>query len=354
MQGDPLAVGDEYLSDFQPDVDVAVYTDYRELIASGKVDAVNDYTIHSLHHLIAEASFSHKLHLMTQKPLAVTIAAGRRMCDHAEAADRVFGVFENARYAPANRHLKWALEEGLLGRPQLLLMGNVGTWWTPNRIVADTPWRHDKMEAGGISLDLGVHHFNAVRFLAGEVETVHGQASIQEPRRVQIDKDGKTVAEIVADADDTYLATFRSTEGVDGNLFASWSGAGGSTIVGPGVVIHGSQGRAVGPHYFDSDCNCHELATLYNQRAPDERKLSDFPLGLTDSFALTQHDWLEAIRHEGTPQTSGREGLRDLACAFSILESDLAGRRIAVDDVLAGRVGAYQNPLNEHFSIDTP
>ena len=178
-------------------------------IASGKVDAINDYTIHSLHHLIAESSFSHDLHLMTQKPLAVTIAAGQRMCDQAEAANRVFAVFENARFAPGNRHLKWAIEEGLLGRPQLVLMGNVGTWWTPNRIVANTPWRHDKMEAGGISLDLGVHHFNAVRFLAGEIDTVQGQVSIQEKRRVQITPSGETVAEILADADDTYFGGTR-------------------------------------------------------------------------------------------------------------------------------------------------
>ena len=351
MPGDPLAVGDEYLSDFQPKVDVAVYTDYRELIASGKVDAINDYTIHSLHHLIAAESFSRNLHLMSQKPLAVTMLAGAQMCDQAEAADRVFGVFENARYAPANRHLKWALEAGLLGRPQLLLMGNVGTWWTPNRIVANTPWRHTKLEAGGISLDLGVHHFNAARYLAGEVATVQGQVSIQEPRRYEFAADGSQIAEVEADADDTYLATFRTEGDVDGNLFASWSGAGGSTIVGPGVVLHGSQGRAVGSQYFNSDLQSHELADLYEADATAERKTIDFPLGLSDSFALTQHDWLESIRRQRQPQTSGREGLRDLACAFSILESDLAGQRVTVDDVSTGALSDYQTPLNEHFGI---
>ena len=351
LPGDPLAVGDEYLSDFQPGVDVAVFTDYRELIGSGKVDAVNDYTIHSLHHLIAEESFRHKLHLMTQKPLAITLAAAQQMCDRAEAADRIFGVFENARYAPGNRYLKWALEEGLLGRAQLLLMGNVGTWWTPNRIVANTPWRHDKMEGGGISLDLGVHHFNAVRFLAGEVSSIQGQVSIQEPRRYQFDESGTQLAEVAADADDTYLASFRSESGVDGNLFASWSGAGGSTIVGPGVVMHGSKGRAVGPEYFDAELNCHELATLYRDGASLDRKAIDFPLGLSDSFALTQYDWLESIRRQHPPQTSGREGLRDLACAFSILESDLLGQRIAVNDVLTGEIAGYQRPLNSHFDI---
>ena len=33
IPGDPLAVGDQYLSDFQPDTEVAVFTDYKEMIA---------------------------------------------------------------------------------------------------------------------------------------------------------------------------------------------------------------------------------------------------------------------------------------------------------------------------------
>ena len=351
LPGDPLAVGDEYLSDFQPDVPVAIYTDYRELLQSGAVDAVNDFTIHSLHHQIACDAFAQGLHLMTQKPLGITVRAAQQMCDRAEAADRVFGVFENARYAPANLHLRWALQSGLLGTPQILLMGNVGTWWVPNQIVANTPWRHSRIEGGGISIDLGVHHFNAARMIAGEIVSIQGQTSIQEPTRVQLREDGSVAQETAADADDTYLASFRSERGIDGNLFASWSGAGGSTIVGPGVVLHGSKGRAVGPHYFGQDTQRQSLADLYTEGAAADQQATDFPLGLQDSFALTQHDWLQSIRNQAQPQTSGREGLQDLACAFSILESDLSGRRVEVKEVLDGALSTYQDTLNEHFKI---
>ena len=38
IPGDPLAVGDQYLSDFQPGTKVEVFTDYREMIASGRVE----------------------------------------------------------------------------------------------------------------------------------------------------------------------------------------------------------------------------------------------------------------------------------------------------------------------------
>src|SRR5689334_20043406 len=38
--GDPLAAPHTYVSDFQDDVDVRVYTDYRQMLADGVVDAV--------------------------------------------------------------------------------------------------------------------------------------------------------------------------------------------------------------------------------------------------------------------------------------------------------------------------
>jgi len=50
-------------------------------------------------------------------------------------------------------------------------------------------------------------------------------------------------------------------------------------------------------------------------------------------------------------ETSGREGLRDLASAYAILESAVAGRPIAVDDVLSGRVRAAQQELDARFGL---
>jgi hypothetical protein len=41
-----------------------------------------------------------------------------------------------------------------------------------------------------------------------------------------------------------------------------------------------------------------------------------------------------------------------LACAYAVLESSLAGRRIAVADVLEGRIEEFQRPLNAHFGIE--
>ncbi len=349
--GDPLAIGDEYLSDFQDDIEVQVYTDYERMIAEGPIDAVNDYTIHSLHHKIAEVAFSHGKHLLTQKPLAITVAAARNMCTSAEARNLIFGVFENARNKPATRHLKWLFDGGPGGTLQMALIGSVGAWWAPDRIVAETPWRHLRKEAGGITLDLGPHQANTIRYVAGEVTTIEGRTAVLEPLRVTRDADGQVVQQIDCDADDTCFANFETERGVIGNLVASWSGQGEKTLVGQGSVYYGTAGRVTGDEVTLADGTPRQLSQLYAEECPAESQAQHFPLGLTDAFALNQFDWLESIRRRREPETSGWEGLRDLAVAWAILESDLAGRRVEIEEVVGGDLRNCQRPLDDRFGI---
>ena len=94
-----------------------------------------------------------------------------------------------------------------------------------------------------------------------------------------------------------------------------------------------------------------QLAELYEAEVEAEERARHFPLGLNDSFALNQYDWLEAIRQRRQAEMSGREGLRDLAAAFAVLESSLAGCTVAVDEVVHGQRREYQRPIDERFGL---
>src|SRR5256714_14056923 len=69
--GDPLAAPHTYVSDFQDDLEVAIFTDYHELIASGSVDAINDLTPLALHHEVGAAALE-----AAQHPVAPERARG--------------------------------------------------------------------------------------------------------------------------------------------------------------------------------------------------------------------------------------------------------------------------------------
>src|SRR5262245_32960319 len=55
------------------------FSDYRQLCASGQVDAVLIATPHYSHPPIAIEALRHGLHVLVDKPLAVHVADGRRM-----------------------------------------------------------------------------------------------------------------------------------------------------------------------------------------------------------------------------------------------------------------------------------
>jgi 1,5-anhydro-D-fructose reductase (1,5-anhydro-D-mannitol-forming) len=351
LEGDPLAIGDEYLSDFQPETDVKIYTDYREMIAQGPIDAVNDFSTHALHHQVAAEAFRHGKALLSQKPLAITVAAARQMCEEAERRKLTFAVFENFRQSAGTRHLKWAFDSGLAGRLQMFLLGYAGVWWAPDMIVADTPWRHERSEAGGISLDLGVHFFDQLRYIGGEIKTISAHTSVLEPRRFRRDPKGNVVETVECDADDTFVAHLEMENGAVGSAFASWGGHGAATKTGDGTVYYGSKAKFGGGRVTFDGAAQTKLADQYAADAPKELQAEHFPRDVTDSFALNQLNWLEAVKSGGTAETSGREGLRDLASAYAILESAAAGRPVAVDDVLSGRIRAAQQELDVRFGL---
>lgn len=351
IAGDPLAVGDEYLSDFQSDIEVGVYTDYRQMINEAPIDAVNDFTTHAMHHQIAAAAFARGKHLLTQKPLAATVAAARAMCAEDEARDLVLGVFENFRFTPATRHLAWLFGGGPGGTVQMMLAAFIGVWWAPDLIVAQTPWRHRRDEGGGISLDLGVHFFDQFRHVAGEIRSVAARTSVLEPRRRRFDTAGNAIEEIECDADDTCLVDFETERGALGQLSASWGGHGGATTLGQGIVYYGTGGTATGDELRLEGSATESLAERYRREAPAAEQLRRFPWALADSFALAQLDWLRAVAGRRPPETDGREAVRDLAAAYAILESAHLGRRVDVDEVESGELREAQRPLDERFGL---
>jgi predicted dehydrogenase len=351
--GDPLAAPHTYLSDFQDDVQVRIHTDYRRMIDAAQVDAVIDTTPVYLHHQVGRAALEAGLHLLIQKPLAITVRAGRRLLDQARQRQRTLGVLENARYRPLVRAARWAFASGILGRPQLALLGSVGGMWSPDRIVADTPWRHDRLMAGGGgSLDIGVHQMDILRYVLGEVQSVQALARTFEPERVRRDTSGQVLQRQNADVDDTYFATVACEGGAIAQLLWSWASHGAPLVI-PGVPAYfGSRGCVQGDQLLLDDGYRGPLLPFLEKHVDEKTRESLFPFGLRDSFAVLQLDWLRAIEAgRPGPETDGSEGLRDLAAAFAILESSRAGRAVTLDEVLNGALDACQREIDLHHGL---
>jgi predicted dehydrogenase len=349
--GDPLAAPHTYVSDLHNDIEVGVYTDYRDMIASGTVDAVNDFTTLALHHQVGAEALTAGMHLLTQKPLAITVRAAQGLIALAQTTNRTFGVFENVRQMELVRAQHWAVASGLIGVPQFASMGVLGGLWSPNKIVAETPWRHDKMRAGGGgSIDIGVHQMDWLRFVMGEVESVSAMTGIYAPERTHVYSNGEHIS-VVADVDDTYMATVRFVNQAMAQVSWSWAGIPQSVMTEGMPVFVGSEGMIRNDRIVSRSGHESSLLAVFHAHMTESQRTQWFPLGLRDAAAISQYDWLCAIARMGQPETDAHEGIRDLAAAYAILESQHSGRHVRVADVLSGAVSGYQDPINERYGL---
>ncbi len=349
--GDPLAAPHTYVSDLHNDIEVGVYTDYRDMIASGTVDAVNDFTTLALHHQVGAEALTAGMHLLTQKPLAITVRAAQGLIALAQTTNRTFGVFENVRQMELVRAQHWAVASGLIGVPQFASMGVLGGLWSPNKIVAETPWRHDKMRAGGGgSIDIGVHQMDWLRFVIGEVESVSAMTGIYAPERTHVYSNGEHIS-VIADVDDTYMATVRFVNQAMAQVSWSWAGIPQSVMTEGMPVFVGSEGMIRNDRIVSRSGHESSLLAVFHAHMTESQRTQWFPLGLRDAAAISQYDWLCAIARMGQPETDAHEGIRDLAAAYAILESQHSGRHVRVADVLSGVVSGYQDPINERYGL---
>jgi len=348
--GDPLVAPHVWIYDFQKDVDVKIYTDYKEMLRKGDVDAVDIYTSPYMHHAMVIDSLAEGKHVLVEKPLAVTVKSARMMVEAAEKAEKVLGVAEVLRYGVDTRMTKWTIDQGYIGETQMIVNAIIGCYWSPDKIVATTPWRHKKvMAGGGPVVDFGTHIFDMARYYCGEIEEVEGITKIFEEVRVTRDETGRIVDKVDNKVDDTFIAIPKFKSSAIGQFSFSWALHGEPTIID--TTIYGSKGCIKNKMVILDDGTKNPVKDLFEKNASAEIKEKLFPLGITDWFALETFEFLKAIWEDRRMETSGEEGLRDLAVCYSVIEASRLKRAVKVDDVESGKIEEYEEEINAYYGI---
>jgi len=277
------------------------------------------------------------------------------MVDAAQGNGAVLATAENARYGENTRAARWAVESGMLGDVQMVLGGGIGAGiWSPNYVIAETPWRHDKRRAGGGPvIDLGVHRFDVLRYVCGPIQTVSGQVRTFEPERILRDLAGNEHGRFPSDVEDAAFAQLTFANGAICHYVFSWGAHGEQFSIPSGRIIWGSRGSLVGRQLTLDGGEKHDVVELFRSRAAEQRARF-FPFGLEDDpygMALEQLDFFQAIGEGRQTEISGLEGLRDLAIAYAVIESSVAGRPVTVEEVERGDVAAYQREIDEYYGL---
>ena len=144
------------------------YTDYRELFAKAKLDAVVIATPNNVHRNQAVAAAAHKVHVIVEKPLAVTNVEAWDIVKACRKAGVKLMVGCDRRFWTHNQWAKQLIEDGVIGR---LLMSRASLhehWYNYQNHVARTTFRLDAKVAGGAAIsDTGAHVIDLITWLNG-------------------------------------------------------------------------------------------------------------------------------------------------------------------------------------------
>jgi predicted dehydrogenase len=323
----------------------AVFTAMEEMLArTSELQAVDICSLHRNHHTLAVPCLEAGLHVTLEKPLAITLRAGKAMLDAAARAGTVFQVAENYRRSLENRAIHWALQQGRIGRPRMIYWIDVGErlWYWG--------WREHKDQAGGgWSLDGGVHYADLFRYHLGPVRSLFAEVKAFHPVRYRDEK--KREGPIPVDVEDTTIAVLQFENGCLGQ----WT----STSAAPGAgfgrhVIYGEEGSLTwgqGLKTRTQETSMEALIAEHQAALSEEEKERLFPRGITNTVATELQEFLHAIQGRGTVETDGWEGYRAEAISLALYESAHLGRPVTLAEVENLEVEGYQAEINAGLGL---
>ncbi|MFH1332800.1 MAG: Gfo/Idh/MocA family oxidoreductase [archaeon] len=150
------------------------YFDHLELLEKEGFDLIDICTPNDTHPQIAIDAARKGKHVLTEKPMALSVEDCDRMIGECEKNNvRLFVVKQN-RFNPPIMKTREALERGRFGK---LFLGNVTVRWArPQEYYDGNEWHGTKDRDGGMLFTQASHHVDMLQWMLGPVSSVKAYA----------------------------------------------------------------------------------------------------------------------------------------------------------------------------------
>lgn len=268
------------------------YGSYQAPALDPRIDALYICTPHHLHLEHVTLAASHGKHVLVEKPIACSVEEAARAIEVCRRAGVALMVAENLRFMNSVQRCKELVDGGAVGSLRLVQFQEEAPFGPGG-------WRSDTgLNGGGVFIDGGIHKVHFLRYLLGEPDHIY--ASALPP------------ALPGHEGEDGLVMMARWENGAVGLINHSWVS---SRRAAPRwVSVSGALGRI----YFEI---CHNRLRLEREDWEETLQLEDDYSGI---LPMVQ-EFLSSVREGRDPETSGEEGLRDLALVLKAYESSRIG-----------------------------
>lgn len=289
------------------------FTDYKEMIKSGDVDAVVVAGPNSLHASMSIDALNAGKHVLCEKPMATSREDAKAMIKAAEKNGKYLMIGLNQRLMPPHVRAKEILASGKLGK--VLAFRTAFQHPGPEGWSVDggKSWFFRKSEAFmGVTGDLGVHKADLLRWLFGhEFAEVGGILGTLDKK----DANGKPI-----DIDDNAYIVLKTAEGIVGSMILSWTNYGTEenyTIVycQNGVLSLGTDPTyGVIVDYKNGEKELHKVGEI-------STNIKQVASGVIDAFT-------KSILKKKPPTINGFEGYQALDVILTAMDAAKAGKML--------------------------
>ena len=316
-----------------------IYSDYRAMIDRADLDAIVIATPNDSHYPITMKALEKGLHVLCEKPIALTYPQAQEMAQLAEAKGIKHLVPFTYSFMPTARYLKELIDGGYLGSPYHLNL----RYYTGFAREGDYRWRFDRRIAGsGVVGDLGSHFLYLAEWLYGEIAAITCRLSHIVARPAK-DPQGSPYPV----ADDSCMLTVEFTSGAMGMIHCT-ALCYEDTPFGQThhMEFHGSQGTLYS--FTDWDKTQQVKGARLGEGVPRELPIPEHIWGAArrDTVHNTYKDmfraedfmirgFINAIIKDTEPQPNFRHGARIQRLLDAAVQSHESGRRVQVASITA-------------------
>lgn len=292
---------------------------YEAVLKRSDVDGVILTTPNLVHPEQALLAAKYKKHIFVEKPIANTMADGRKMIDACKKAGVVLMVGHDIRRLKGFRKAKEIIDQGIIGKPTMVeanFSNNLGFELTPDK------WRWYGDDTGcpaGALMTMGVHHADTLNYFFGPVKSAFAYFK---------------KLYIPAPVEDVNVVVFQFESGVLGYIGCNYA-----TPKASWLHIYGTEANlfcnlSLPNVPFDEYLKVWPVVDKYTKLSLFEKgkdQVKDIPLAMGDIILEQIDEFADCVRTGAQPETGGKEAMAALALIRAAIDSAKTGKQVELE-----------------------